>query len=389
MKTSSVIVVGGGVGGLATAALLGMRGMAVTLIEQAPRFGEIGAGVQISPNGLKVLQAMGLETPLRQRGAVEARAVVLENGETGRGVARLDLARKGPAGRYLFAHRAALIDVLAAAARRGNVTFDLGKQVASVRPGALPEVRLTDGTIRRAELIVAADGIHSVARPALNGADISRFTGQVAWRATVPNNVSHPPEARVAMGAGRHLVSYPLRGGALINLVAVEERDGWAAEGWTHADDPANLQAAFKDFTGQAAALIEAVEQTTLWGLHSHPVAADWHREGVVLLGDAAHPTLPFLAQGANMALEDAWVLADCVARQDRDTALQSYQSRRMSRVARVVKAAEGNARRYHLHRGPLRWSAHMALRVGSNLAPGRMLSAFDWLYGHDVTRRN
>ncbi|KZY02653.1 MULTISPECIES: FAD-dependent monooxygenase [unclassified Sulfitobacter] len=388
MKTSSVIVVGGGVGGLATAALLGRQGMAVTLVEQAPRFSDIGAGLQVSPNGLRVLRAMGLETPLRQRGAVEARAVVLQNGENGRTVARLDLAKAGPEGRYLFAHRAGLIEVLADAARRANVTFDLGRQVASVRPGALPQIQMTDGTIRRAEVVVAADGIHSVARPVLNGADTARFTGQVAWRATVADPGDHPPEVHVHMGAGRHLVSYPIKGGALINLVAVEERDRWAAEGWTHADDPAHLREAFAGFTGRAADLLSAVEKVTLWGLHSHPVAAQWQQGGVALLGDAAHPTLPFLAQGANMALEDAWVLADCLTRQERDTALRQYQARRADRVARVVQAAERNAWRYHLAPGPLRWGAHAALRIASRAAPGRMTGAFDWLYAHDVTRR-
>jgi salicylate hydroxylase len=221
----------------------------------------------------------------------------------------------------------------------------------------------------------------------LNGADQARFSGQVAWRALIPNVVDHPPEARVTMGPGKHLVSYPLREGRMVNLVAVEERDDWAAEGWHHRDDPANLRRAFAGFGAQAAQMLEAVEEVTLWGLHHHPVAANWQADGVALLGDAAHPTLPFLAQGANMALEDAWVLADCLTRYPRDAALTAYQAARIDRARRIVKTSEGNATRYHLRSGPIRFAAHTGLRIASTLAPGAMLRAFDWLYAHDVTK--
>ena len=127
------------------------------------------------------------------------------------------------------------------------------------------------------------------------------------------------------------------------------------------------------------------MDDVTLWGLHLHPVAASWHAPGLALLGDAAHPTLPFLAQGANMALEDAWVLAAAMAR-PQSAGLAAYQAQRESRVRRVIKTSEKNAWRYHLHPGPVRWAAHNALRLGSRIAPGRMLGAFDWLYCVDVT---
>jgi salicylate hydroxylase len=285
---------------------------------------------------------------------------------------------------YWFMHRADLVDVLARAAREHNVSFEMGAQVRDVTGGTMPALTLSDGSTRRAELVVGADGIHSRARVALNGADAAQFTGQVAWRATVPNTMGHPDVAMVTMGPARHLVSYPLRGGDLVNLVAVEERADWAQEGWNHPDDPAHLRAAFDGWGGMAGAMIAAVQAPTLWGLHRHPVAPVWERGGVALLGDAAHPTLPFLAQGANMALEDAWVLAAQVTRGA--DGLASYQALRHPRVSRVIKAAEGNAWRYHLRPGPARMAAHTALRLGSRFAPGRMLGAFNWLYGHDVT---
>lgn len=387
MKPSNAIVVGGGIGGLALATALARRGVAVTLLEQAARFSEIGAGLQISPNGLAVLRGLGLECGLAARGAVRGQAVRLCDYAKGGQVARLDLTRLTEDQRYYFLHRADLIDLLREAAQRANVSFETDAQVASIHPDALPQVQMARGGRRRAELVVAADGIHSVGRVQLNGADQARFSGQVAWRALIPNVVDHPPEARVTMGPGKHLVSYPLREGRMVNLVAVEERDDWAAEGWHHRDDPANLRRAFAGFGAQAAQMLEAVEEVTLWGLHHHPVAANWQAEGVALLGDAAHPTLPFLAQGANMALEDAWVLADCLTRHPRDAALTAYQAARIDRARRIVKTSEGNATRYHLRSGPIRFAAHTGLRIASTLAPGAMLRAFDWLYAHDVTK--
>lgn len=385
MSISNAIVVGGGIGGLAAAAALARKGVAVTLIEQSDKLREVGAGLQISPNGMCVMRALGLGAALTQKAAVRGQAVVLRDYKAGKQVSRLDLMRLKKGQEYYFLHRADLIDVLAGAAKRENVTFEMGAQVASIRQGALPQVQMADGSTRKAELVVAADGIHSVARPVLNGPDEAAFTGQVAWRAIVPNTRNHPDEAHVTMGPGRHLVSYPVRNARFVNLVAVEERSDWAAEGWNHPDDPTHLRAAFSEFGGDAKALLALVDNVSLWGLHRHPVAANWGAQGVALLGDAAHPTLPFLAQGANMALEDAWVLADTVMRRGA-AGIAEYQQRRHARVTRVINAANGNAWRYHLRPGPLRSAAHLGLRLGSALLPGRMIGAYDWLYGMDVT---
>lgn len=387
MHISNAIVIGAGIGGLSAATALARKGVAVTVLERAPAIREVGAGLQLSPNGIAVLRGLGLARALADRGAVVANAVVLQAFDQPVPVARLDLTRLSAAQRYLFAHRHDVIDVLARAAKQANVTMELGAEVAEVIPGSPPTLRMMDGSTRRAEVIIGADGIHSPTRVALNGADVAKFTGQVAWRATIANDVGHPPQAQVTMGPGRHLVSYPIRQGQLINLVAVEARKDWAEEGWTHVDDPANLRAAFAHYDGMARQMIDAVEHTTLWGLHRHPVAKTWHKDGVALLGDAAHPTLPFLAQGANMALEDAWVLVDALDKAPVDQALEAYQSRRFKRVSKVIAAANRNAWRYHLRPGPLRWGLHTGLALVSRLAPGRMLGAFDWLYLHDVTK--
>ncbi len=363
-----VSVIGGGVAGLSAARALALRGAMVEVHEQAPEIGEVGAGLQISPNGLRVIDALGLGHSLRAV-SVKGRAIRLRD-YSGAEVLRLDLARHAPNQDYLFVHRARLIEVLEAGAREAGVTIRTGSRVES--PG--PET-----------LTVGADGVHSWVRAELNGPAAPFFTGQVAWRALVPDPDA-APEVQVFMGPGRHLVSYPL-GQGLRNIVAVEERAEWAAEGWHHQDEPDNLRRAFARFPREVRGWLDQIGQVHLWGLFRHPVAESWHDGRRAILGDAAHPTLPFLAQGANMALEDAWVLSECLDRhEDRARALAAYQSRRRDRVVRVIDAASANARNYHLSSPLVRTAAHAALRLGGTLFPAHALRRFDWLYGYDVT---
>ena len=383
------VVIGAGIGGLAVARALALRGADVTLLEQAPEITEVGAGLQISPNGMAVLRAIGLDSALIAA-SVQARAVCLKT-HLDADVVRLDLGRL-PDPSYYFVHRADLIALLAAGAREAGVKIRLLQKVGTVVgagvEGANPVVHLVNGAQIGCDLVIGADGLHSVLRPVLNGADAPFFTGQVAWRAVVPNLENRGAEAWVHMGPGRHLVSYPLRGGADLNIVAVQERSDWADEGWHHADDPANLRAAFADFGAPVRAILDRVTAPRLWGLFRHPVARIWQRDHLALLGDAAHPTLPFLAQGASMALEDAWVLAQSVASHDTLVAgLAAYQVRRETRVRRVIATANGNAWKYHLRPAPLRFAAHTVMRLGGALAPDRMMRQFDWLYAHDVTK--
>ena len=379
------VVIGAGVGGLAVARALALRGADVTLLEQAPAITEVGAGLQISPNGMALLRGLGLDRALRDT-AVQARAVCLKN-HRGADVVRLDLSRLAVSD-YQFVHRADLIDLLAEGAREAGVRIMLLQRVTGADGGDSPAVHLANGTRITADLIVGADGLHSVLRPALNGAQVPFFTGQVAWRAIVPNTAGRGPEAWVHMGPGRHIVSYPLRDGRALNIVAVQERKAWADEGWNHPDDPANLRAAFADFGAGPRALLDRVTEARLWGLFRHPVARVWQGDHLALLGDAAHPTLPFLAQGASMALEDAWVLADALSRADSIAAgLAAYQMRRQDRVRRVIAAANGNAWKYHIGFAPLRLAAHTVMRLGGAVAPDRMMRQFAWLYEHDVTK--
>jgi salicylate hydroxylase len=380
------LIIGGGIGGLAAATVLAQNGARVRLLEQAAGFAQVGSGLQISPNGLCVLRALGLEDEIR-RSAVQATAVSLRTAESDRQVARLDLGRLPPEQAYFFVHRADLVDLLLTAARSAGAEIMTAQKVRTIAPGTPPSTTLDSGETLSADLIIDAGGLHSTLRSTLNGGDKPFFTGQVAWRAVVPNTHSRGPQVHVHMAPGAHVVSYPLRGGADLNIVAVQERKAWAGEGWAHPDDPANLRAAFANAAAGLTEMLARVDEVKLWGLHRHPVAQHWTGAGTALLGDAAHPTLPFLAQGANMALEDAWALASELTRQPMSRALRAYQTLRRPRTVRVIEAANGNAWRYHLRRGPIRFAAHSALRLGSTVAPGLMLGQFDWLYGYDITK--
>ncbi len=380
----NILVIGAGIGGLAAAIALRRCGAFVRVVEQAQEISEVGAGLQISPNGFAVLNAMGLADALRDV-SVQGKEIKLKD-YSDRAVTTLDLSLSGHS-EYHFLHRADLQGLLLKAAKGCGVEIATGFKISEVIPGSSPTVKDIEGGTHSADLIVGADGLHSVARAALNGTLAPFFTQQAAWRAVVPD-VSAAPRVDLYMGPRRHIVTYPLRGGKWRNIVAIEERPQWVAESWSQEDDADSLRKVFSDFGAEVQLLLSKVERVSSWGLFRHPVAPVWHRENVTLLGDAAHPTLPFLAQGANMALEDAWVLADALAGADNPGAgLALYQKKRETRVKRVIDAASGNAWKYHLSFKPFRWAAHTGLRVAGKLAPGRMIGQFDWLYGHDVTQ--
>ena len=381
----SITLLGAGIAGLACARALALRGAEVTVLEQADAIREVGAGLQISPNGAAVLRALGLGEALDRAGTA-ATGVRLIDGPTAEPVLSMDLRGRD----FRLLHRADLIALLLEGARGAGAELRLLQRIETVDlTGARPRIVTAQGAALTPDLLIGADGLHSHTRAALNGAAAAVFTGQVAWRAVLPEAEAEDTAAlaEVHMGPGRHLVSYPLRGGRQRNIVAVEERSRWAEESWTLRDDPMDLRLAFETFSPRVRGWLDRVEEVHLWGLFRHPVARHWHGGRAVILGDAAHPTLPFLAQGANMALEDAWVLADCLARHDTpEAAFAAYQQARAARCARIVAASTANARAYHLA-SPLRDIAHLGLRIGGRIAPQAALRRFEWIYGMDVTK--
>ena len=360
-----ITIIGAGIAGLTAALALARRGARVRVLERAGALREVGAGLQISPNAGRVLDALGLSAAL-DAVSVRSEGVLLHDSH-GRQVAAIPLSARRPDAAFRLIHRARLVEVLERAARDAGAEITLNAQVID-----LPE----------APLLIGADGLHSRVRAALNGPETPFFTGQTAWRALIPDDAADP-FARVFMGPGRHLVSYRL-GAGLRNIVAVLERPDWTAEGWSHEDDPTHLRAAFARFGGPVPDWLAQVGRTGVWGLFRHQIAARWQDGRRVILGDAVHPTLPFMAQGAVMAIEDAWILTECLDRiADQPTALARYQALRAPRVARVIAAANANARNYHLS-GPARLAGHLGLRALSRLAPGVLPGKFDWIYDYD-----
>lgn len=374
MKPLKITIAGAGIGGLAAAVALARDGHSVRVTERMRGFSPVGAGIQVSPNGIAVLGALGLGVAFRSE-TIRLEAVRLRDGPSGRKVATLDFRRHAGDLHWQLSHRATLVSQLANAARSAGAAFEFG--CACMPP---PAGQALEGE----DLLIGADGLKSRMRARVDDATSPFFTRQVAWRTVIPD-AGGESVVEVHMGPGRHLVTYPIEGGRR-NIAAFEERADWVEEGWTHEDDPDNLRAAFAGFGPDVRRLLDSVESAHLWGLFRHQVASRWVHGRKVLLGDAAHPTLPFLAQGANLALEDAWVLATAIRRHELTEALERYQALRIPRATRVVNAATRNARNYHLRFPPFRLVAHAALKTAGAIAPAAMIRRFDWIYRHDVT---
>lgn len=371
-----IAIAGAGIAGLSVARALAQSGHDVTVHEKSPEISEVGAGIQVSPNGFYVLKALGLADAIDEV-SISARKVRLIDGPTGREVVSMSLDGQGADFAWRFIHRARLIDVLKNGAEAEGVSLLTDSEILPPPAGA---------ALQGDDLLIGADGLKSKVRARVDEASKPFFTGQVAWRTVVPDDDA-APVVEVHMGPGRHLVSYPLAGG-LRNIVAVEERDAWTEEGWSHQDHPANLRDAFAKFSPRVRDWLTRTEAVHLWGLYRHRVADRWWSGQQVLLGDAAHPTLPFLAQGANMAFEDAWVLAQSLAdERPLQEQLRAYQAARRARVTQVIDAATSNARNYHLSSPITRTVAHTGLRLIGKVAPNLLLGRFDWLYREDVTQ--
>lgn len=388
-----ILIAGAGIGGLTTAIACLRRGLDVTILEAAPALKEVGAGIQISPNAMKVLRALKLDTAIREA-AFQPWSIEARMGESGRLVFDIPLANQSEArwdAPYLHIHRARYIEILAKEIPPQRLRLGV-KLSRYEKTGTGVRVHLETGETIEGDVLIGADGIRSRVRNQMFGPSEAQFTGNVAWRAVVPmerlGKMAPRPTACAWFGRGRHAVTYRLGAtGDLANFVGVVERDDWQEEGWSIEG---TREDALADFTGwhpTITKLIETAEVLNRWALFDRPPLATWQDGPVTLLGDAAHPMLPFLAQGAAMAVEDAYVVAHSLSTLPVETALENYQAQRLGRTSKVQAASRANMGTFHKRSLGAQLSTYGPMWLASRLSPSIVHRRMDWLYGHDVTQ--
>jgi len=390
------LIAGGGIGGLTAALCFRHFGWDVHVFEKAKELGEVGAGIQLSPNAMKVFEALGIDDALVNVG-FRPEAIEIRMGESGMRLIRAPLgetAMKRWGSPYLHIHRADLISVLQTALQ--NRATDAIRLGAGVQHYAQREddvtATLADGDTVSGDALIGADGIHSAVRTQMLGPDQPKFTGNVAWRSVVPvarlGQDAPAPVACAWMGRGKHAVTYRLRGGTLANLVAVVERDDWSKESWT---EPGNKEDALRDFAGWhpiVTQLIEGSEELYRWALFDRAPLECWTEGRVAIMGDAAHPMLPFMAQGAAMAIEDAWALVSCATRSASIIdGLKAYRSARFTRASAIQAASRANATTFHQRHLTGRLKTYGPMWLAGRIAPSIGLARQDRTYGYDVTK--
>jgi salicylate hydroxylase len=391
----TIFVAGAGIGGLTASLALAAKGFRVVVLEKAERLEEIGAGLQLSPNASRVLVGLGLQPRLAPR-AVTPDTLSLMSVQSSGEVARLPLGETtavGDGAPYWVMHRADLQAALQAEVKEHHdIELRLGSQFEDVATHAKGlTVVQRSGMKRQQELalaLIGADGIWSAVRHHLFPELQPQFSGLIAWRGTL--EASQLPReyasrgVQLWMGPNAHLVAYPISGARQINIVAVVPGT-WNRPGWSAVGDGNELRSAFATprWPGPARMMIAAVDDWRKFALFTVPDAGEWTQGSIALLGDSAHAMLPFAAQGAGMAIEDAAVLARCLAESQNDggpaiaTALERYARERRPRVARVQRTAKRNGRIYHLS-GPAALARDLAIKA---MGGSRLLARHSWVY--------
>jgi salicylate hydroxylase len=389
-RSRSIIIAGAGIGGLTAALALARAGYRAVVIERAPRLEQAGAGIQLSPNAMRVLTGLGLAEALRPH-AVAPEAIRIADAASGRAIARVPLGEAAVArygAPYWVVHRADLQTVLMTALQQSHdITLRLGTRVedfAIHHHGITVQARNAAGAHDEQGIaLIGADGLWSTLRERCGDRRQPAFARRTAWRAVVPaqhvTEEFRAPLTSLWLGRDAHLVHYPVQGGATVNIVAIA-RDDWHEAGWSAPAKASDLAPRFAAFAPALRALIAVPDRWQKWALFDRPSGRPRPQGPVTLIGDAAHPMLPFLAQGGAMAIEDAAVLAHCLAHETREVehALRAYESQRRGRVARAQREARRNAWRYHLA-GPLAFARD---RVLGAMGGERLLQRYDWLYG-------
>lgn len=388
------IIAGGGIGGLNAALCFHKYGWDVEICEQASEIRDIGAGIQISPNGMKVMRALGLDIQIEAAG-FRPRATQFRIGRSGQPIFTASMAdyedRFGAP--YVHIYRPDLIAVLQQALNeRMPLAIRTGAAVTGYGQNEIEAwLSLSDGSQVSGDIVVGADGIRSTIRTQMIGPEEPNFTGNTAWRAVVPieklGRNAPLPVSSVWLGEGKHAVTYLLRGGKLANIVGVVERDDWENERWTEQGDRADALADFAGWHSVITTLLEQADAHYRWALFDRAPLNKWIDGRAVLLGDACHPMLPFMAQGAVQAIEDGYVLARSLAEQDDyQYALTRYLDARYDRTVKVQAGARANMGLFHKRSAPGKLKTLGPMWLADKIKPDIFNEELAWLYSHDVT---
>jgi salicylate hydroxylase len=389
---ADVLIAGAGLGGLTVALALIQRGHRVRLFEQASELKEVGAGVQIGPNGSRLLISLGLREAMEQAVCLPlGREFRLwSTGQRWRSFDSGETAVQRFGAPYWMVHRGDFHGVLLDAVRKAEPD--------AIRPGNAcvgfeqdghgATIRLANGETATGDVLIGADGVHSKVRQQMFGDGRAEFTGIMAWRGLVP--MQRLPEHQRQfvgnnwLGVGGHVVTYPLRRGELLNFVGVIERDDWRVESWT---EPGTTEECLRDLAPwheDVKTIIRNIDIPFKWALLKREPLDHFAEGRVCVMGDAAHPTLPFLAQGANMALEDAVVVARCLDAYDYvPEALCHYEQARLGRTAAIVRGSSDNTKRFH---NPAHGdAAGAAAYIEQEFRPEKIAQRYDWLYEYNA----
>lgn len=391
-QRTRVLVAGAGIGGLTAALSLIDRGFDVRVLEQARTLGPVGAGIQLSANATRVLYQLGLG-PALEAVTIRPGGKCIRLWSTGQEWQLFDLGGESLARwgyPYLMLYRPDLHQVLVEGlARRDPSALLLNARVADVAQDADGvRVTLADGRVVDGEVLIGADGVHSVVRAKMVAEDKPRFSGCIAWRGVIPiaqlPASMQTPKGVNWVGPGRHVIHYPVHAGKLVSFTGIVETQSWVRESWT---ETGSVEECLQDFAGwhpDIHALIRQLENPLRWAMMVRDPLPNWTNDRVTLVGDSAHPTLPFLAQGACMAIEDGCVLARAMAahRDDIPAGLCSYQATRIERTTRIVLGSAANTKRFH--NPELADAEGAAAYIAREWEESKVRSRYDWLFEYE-----
>lgn len=393
--TARIAIIGAGIGGLTAALALKRQGFTnVVVLEQAARLREVGAGIQVTPNASRLLHKLGLEAALRKV-VVLPFALQARDYRSGRMIRNFplgDTSLRRYGSPHYHIHRADLHSSILASLGEEAVQVD-SRCIAIDQDSDGVTITLENGRTERAAIAVGADGIHSRIRAALFGADSPRFSGLVAWRGLAPADrlkdlrLKHTTSS--FWGPGRHFVSYFVSSGTLVNWVGVVPATEARAESWSARGDKAEILNEYQGWHAIVRRIIEATDAPFVWGLYDRDPMPCWSKGRITLLGDAAHAMLPFMSQGAAQAIEDGYVLAQCLGKMGAGPveALASYENLRRERTKWVQLGSRANGRTFHVASPAAKLARYVRFRIASFNPRSAERQKLDRLYGHDCDR--